>query len=188
MSKRTTSFAASIPTLPSKPLTASVSVRHDFGKANTPDASKHGSEMVKNDAPKPVLKPNPAFAHEADQAAFTAKWNGERARADTLRDGAIKATIWERQGERGQFYATELARTYQDRDGNLHDSRSFSGTDLLKVSELAKTAYQRTQELKREKAQDRQPDQDREARREAHREARSAPAPIKHNRSTDRPR
>ena len=106
--------------------------------------------------------------------------------ADTLRDGAVKATIWERQGERGAFNATDLSRTYKDQEGNLRDSRSFSGSDLLRVSELAKGAYHRTNELHREKMQARETDQDREARREAHRKARSAPPEHKRGNQHDR--
>lgn len=99
--------------------------------------------------------------------------------ADTLRDGALKATIWKRQGESGDYYATDLARTYKDREGNLRDSRSFGSNDLLRVSELAKNAYHRTNELRREQAQERKAeaergerDEAREERRESHRRAR----------------
>lgn len=74
--------------------------------------------------------------------------------ADTIRDGNIKATIWENQGEKGPYYSTVLAKTYEDRDGNLRDTHSFSGTDLLKVSELARDAYGRINELRREHSQE----------------------------------
>lgn len=87
--------------------------------------------------------------------------------ADTLRDGALKATIWKRQGESGDFYSTELARTYQDQEGKLHDTHSFSGNDLLRVSELAKGAYHRTNELRREQAQERKAEAERETQRDA---------------------
>jgi multidrug resistance efflux pump len=99
--------------------------------------------------------------------------------ADTLRDGSLKATIWKRQGESGDFYATDLARTYKDQEGNLRDSRSFGTNDLLRVSELAKTAYHRSNELRREQAQARkaeaerdESDEGRDERRENHRRAR----------------
>jgi len=94
--------------------------------------------------------------------------------ADTLRDGTVKATIWKRQGESGDFYATELARTYRDQDGNFRDSRSFSGTDLLRVSELAKGAYHRTNELRREQAQQQDIDPKRETRQDQHRAKRQS--------------
>jgi hypothetical protein len=70
--------------------------------------------------------------------------------ADVIRDGALKATIWRNEGEDGPFYSTSLARTFEDRDGNLRDAHSFSGSDLLKISELARKAYDRTAELRRE--------------------------------------
>ena len=74
----------------------------------------------------------------------------DRQPADVLRDGALKATIWRNQGDDGAFYSTSLTRTYEDRDGNPRDAHSFSGGDLLKVSELARKAYDRSAELKRE--------------------------------------
>lgn len=71
--------------------------------------------------------------------------------ADTLRDGSLKATIWERQGDKGVFHTTTLSRTYSDREGNPRDGHSFGPGDLLRVSELAKRAYHRTQELRRDR-------------------------------------
>lgn len=70
--------------------------------------------------------------------------------ADVVRDGALKASIWRNEGENGPFYSTTFARTYEDRDGNLQDAHSFSGTDLLKLKELAGKAYDRSAELRRE--------------------------------------
>ena len=70
--------------------------------------------------------------------------------ADVLRDGSLKASLWRNEGDRGPFYATEFSRTYTDAEGNLRDSRSFVGGDLLKLSELARKAYDRTSELRRE--------------------------------------
>lgn len=75
--------------------------------------------------------------------------------ADTLRDGHLKASIWRNEGERGHFFSTTLARTYEDRDGNLQDSQSFATNDLLRVSELARNAYTRSRELHQEQAQER---------------------------------
>ena len=70
--------------------------------------------------------------------------------ADTLRDGALKATIWENHGENGTYYTTTLARTYEDKNGKLRDTNSFGGTDLLRVAELARDAYARSNALRRE--------------------------------------
>ncbi len=74
--------------------------------------------------------------------------------ADVLRDGNIKATIWENERENGPSYNTTFARTWQDESGAYRDSHSFSGTELLRVSELARGAYARTNELRREHMQE----------------------------------
>lgn len=60
---------------------------------------------------------------------------------DTIRDGELKATIWANLGENGTFYSVDISRTYQDAEGNYHDSHSFTGTELLRVSRLADIAY-----------------------------------------------
>ncbi|SFF97085.1 hypothetical protein SAMN05518801_104250 [Novosphingobium sp. CF614] len=125
---------------------------------------------------------------------------------DVLRDGNLKASIWSNEGEKGPFYSATLARTWRDAEGQPHDTHSFAGSELLRVSELARKAYDRTQELRREdrqpapphEVQARQsaqtqasgpasapnapaPDQSREARREAFIEQRQQPqsAPIR---------
>lgn len=72
---------------------------------------------------------------------------------DTLRDGNLKATIWENHGKNGSYYTTSFARTYEDKNGNLRDTNSFSGTDLLRIAELAREAYTRSNELRREHSQ-----------------------------------
>lgn len=69
---------------------------------------------------------------------------------ETLRDGNLKASIWQNEGDKGPYLMTTLTRTYTDDRGNYHDTNSFSGTDLLRISELARQAYQRSNELRRE--------------------------------------
>ncbi len=73
---------------------------------------------------------------------------------DVLRDGSLKATIWENHGENGTYFSGTLAKTYEDKDGKLKDSHSFSGSDWLRISELARQAYARTTQLRRELKQD----------------------------------
>ena len=85
--------------------------------------------------------------------------NSNQPPAETLRDGNIKATIWENEGEKGPFFAVTIAKTYTDRDGNLRDTQSFSGTDLLRVAELSRAAYARTNELRQEFRQEAEQDQ-----------------------------
>lgn len=102
----------------------------------------------------------------------------DNAPRDVLRDGALKASIWRNEGENGPFYSASLARTYKDEgSGELRDSHSFAGNELLRVSELARKAYDRTQELRRE---DRSADRDapeKETRREAFEERRGQASP-----------
>jgi len=69
---------------------------------------------------------------------------------ETIRDGAIKMSIWRNEGQDGPFFSTSVNRTYRDDEGQLRDTNSFTGADLLKVSELARQAYARTNDLRRE--------------------------------------
>lgn len=70
--------------------------------------------------------------------------------AATLRDGNLKATIWQNEGEKGPYFSTDLTRSYRDDDGNFQDTRSFGSNDLLRVSELARQAHQKTVSMRRE--------------------------------------
>lgn len=67
---------------------------------------------------------------------------------DTLRDGSLKATIWKRTSERGDFYSVNFSRFYRDDEGAYHDTDSFSGSELLRLAHLATRAYDRTNELR----------------------------------------
>lgn len=70
--------------------------------------------------------------------------------AEVIRDGNLKASIWRNEGENGASYATTIARTYKTEDGSYRESNSFAGTELLRVAELARKAYDRTNDLRRE--------------------------------------
>lgn len=89
--------------------------------------------------------------HDPGQQPQQQESNGP---ADVLRDGNIKATIWKNERENGPSYNTTFARTWQDEQGAYRDSHSFSGTELLRVSELARGAYARTNELRQEHRQE----------------------------------
>lgn len=58
-----------------------------------------------------------------------------------IRDGAIKATIWKNNSDKGDFYSVDIVRGYKDQQEQWHDSTSFSGAELLRVSQLATKAY-----------------------------------------------
>ena len=115
--------------------------------------------------------------------------------ADTLYDGRVKATMWERSGETGPAYATKISRTYTDKDGQPRDTAYLSGADLLRASRVAEKAYEREQELTRERNQDRaqdnaqdntQDEAEREDRKEAHRSTRERGTRRPRSRGRDR--
>lgn len=70
--------------------------------------------------------------------------------AATLRDGSLKATIWRNEGQNGAYHSVNLARTYEDSQGNPRDTQSFRAQDMLGLSELTRQAYYRTKDLNRE--------------------------------------
>ena len=77
---------------------------------------------------------------------------------EVLRDGALKATIWENEGENGTYFTTTFARTYQAGDGSLKDSHSFSGSELLRIAELARQAYASVNAFRRDHAPEPEPE------------------------------
>ena len=79
--------------------------------------------------------------------------------ASVIKDGNLKASIWENEGQKGTYYTTTFAKVYEDRNGNLRDTSVFNNADLLKVSELARQAYTRTNELRQELLQAREAEQ-----------------------------
>jgi hypothetical protein len=67
----------------------------------------------------------------------------------TLRDGAIKATIWANdKQDGGTRYSVELSRSYTDSEGKWHATNSFSNGELLRVARLAGKAYDAIGELR----------------------------------------
>lgn len=60
-----------------------------------------------------------------------------------VRDGALKASVWENKGENSSFLSISLAKTYT-KDGQPRDGHHFSRSDMLPLSELMRTVYART--------------------------------------------
>lgn len=89
-----------------------------------------------------------------------------------VRDGSLKATVWRNEGEKGDYYTTQLAKTYTDAKGNPRDTASFSQTDLLRIAELGRETYGMINELRREKNRERTEDRADQADRDAFRERR----------------
>ena len=76
--------------------------------------------------------------------------------AMTIRDGALKATLWRREGESGPFYSVSFSRSYKKAEGEYADSTSFSGAELLRLAQLAGKAYEQAQALREQAAGPRQ--------------------------------
>lgn len=78
----------------------------------------------------------------------------------TLRDGRLKVTIWENQNEKGETYHTVTpAKTYEDRNGKLQDSHSFSYGELTRVESLIQEAFISLRNVRRDMSKERQHDQ-----------------------------
>ncbi len=60
---------------------------------------------------------------------------------DRIRVGRVEASIWENEGKNGPWKSVTLSRAYEDQDGNLKSTSSFSGTDLLLAAEALRLAY-----------------------------------------------
>lgn len=78
---------------------------------------------------------------------------------ETLRDSRLKASIWENESEKGPYYTVSLAKIYEDKDGQLQETQSFSASELLRVAELAREAHGVVRDLKRERSQERNTEQ-----------------------------
>ena len=70
--------------------------------------------------------------------------------ADTLRDGAIKATIWKNPTDNGSFYSVTFGRTYTDDQGTAKSTDNFSNGEVLRLAHLATKAYDRIAELRQQ--------------------------------------
>lgn len=80
---------------------------------------------------------------------------------ETLRDGRLKATVWENAGDNNETYHTvTLAKVYEDRNGQLQETSSFSAGELLRVAELAREAHGVIRGLRREQAVERRAEQE----------------------------
>lgn len=72
----------------------------------------------------------------------------------TIRDGALKASIWANRTDDGKtFYSVTFGRTFTAEDNTVKSASSFSGADLLKIARLAGKAYDRIAEIRLEQSQ-----------------------------------
>lgn len=82
----------------------------------------------------------------------------------TYRDGRLKATLWGNQSKDGDtYYTVNLAKIYEDRNGKMQETSSFSDTEILRVNELAKEARSHALHLRREQSMERKQTQSHDA-------------------------
>lgn len=76
---------------------------------------------------------------------------------ETLREANLNAKIWENQHDKGVNYKTTFSRSYQDQDGQWHNTNSFGEKDLLPLMNLAGRAHDAVRDLReQERAQQRE--------------------------------
>lgn len=69
---------------------------------------------------------------------------------ETLRDGALKVSIFRNQSEKGAFYAVDPGRIYTDEaSGDVRETSSLSGSEPLRMAHLLTKGYERVGELRR---------------------------------------
>lgn len=69
---------------------------------------------------------------------------------EIFRDGSLKASLWGNRNEHGVRYSVDLVRSYTDAEGKWHDTRSLSGSELLRGARLLEQAYDRILQLRSE--------------------------------------
>tara|TARA_R110000851_G_scaffold162265_2_gene305961 strand:- start:490 stop:828 length:339 start_codon:yes stop_codon:yes gene_type:complete len=85
---------------------------------------------------------------------------------ETLRDGRLKATLWENESENGTYHTVTLAKVYEDKDGHLQETSSFSASELLRIAELARESHGLIRDIRREHNHERNAERDAPAREE----------------------
>ncbi|MEO1193306.1 MAG: hypothetical protein AAFY02_16205 [Pseudomonadota bacterium] len=83
------------------------------------------------------------------------KTTGPNKPIETLRDGRLKATVWENKNEKGSYHTVSLAKVYEDRNGKLQETNSFSAGELLRIAELARESHGHIRDMRREHAVER---------------------------------
>ncbi len=59
-----------------------------------------------------------------------------------FRAGAVSATIWKNEGEKGSYNTISLERGYKDKNGQWQKTNSFRANDLPKAAVVLNKAYE----------------------------------------------
>lgn len=70
----------------------------------------------------------------------------------TFRDGALSVSIWRNVTKDGQYFSCQIQKVYEDDKGEMQNTQSFNAKELLRISRLAKMAYDYSIEEKNEPA------------------------------------
>lgn len=85
---------------------------------------------------------------------------------ETLRDGALKVSIFRNRSENGEFYALDPGRIYTDeKTGDVREVSSLSGSEPLRMAHLLTKGYERVAEYRQEAKAQEKAAQERPARR-----------------------
>jgi hypothetical protein len=80
---------------------------------------------------------------------------------DTLRDGALKVSIFRNHGENGDYYTLDPSRIYTDeKSGEVREASSLSGSEPLRMANLLTRSYASVGEFReqdKEQAKDARP-------------------------------
>ena len=67
-----------------------------------------------------------------------------------LEDYPYTASVWRNQSDKGPYYTVTVTRSFRDENGEYKNTHSIPSNDLLRVSELQRSAHQFVLELRRE--------------------------------------
>lgn len=89
---------------------------------------------------------------------MTDKYEDQAAkRPHNLRDGPLKASIWENQRESGMEYTVDFTRSYRDAEsGEWREARSFRRQHLSQLKALCERAFLHIEEQRRGRSRDRE--------------------------------
>lgn len=67
---------------------------------------------------------------------------------ETLRDGALKVSIFKNESDKGPFFSIKPGKLFTDSEGNTRETNNLTGTEPLRMSKLLDKGYDRVGEFK----------------------------------------
>ena len=67
-----------------------------------------------------------------------------------VEDQALKGKIFTNKNEHGVFFNTQFTKSYQDKEGNWHETSNFGEKDLPQLHMLTGKTYDRIKEMRKE--------------------------------------